>query len=820
MREIPVHIASVFSALQFTDAHPEKLRGLSEAEWKDVLARWDLDRFTIPLRRGFGEFLPEWVRERIDRDIAGNTARFARIKKDYAMLAAAIGATGAEHLVLKGFAHWPGYVEHPRLRRQADIDLYCPPDSMERARGALAGLGYENVDWVEPGPSDHLPPLIRKTGWKWRGDPFDPEMPIAVELHFQLWDREGSHVGPENLDAFWLRRTEKTLDDIRFPAFAPVDGLGYFSLHVLRDLLRGRMRMHNLFELAQFLHTTAGDQDFWRTWTDLHDDSVRSLQAISMRMASEIFGCRLSPEAESNVARLSTPVKVWFERFGRSPLVSEFHPNKDLVWLHLSLLDSASEKRSVLFRRLLPSRITPVHAPYVQRPDGGDEPRSPLVRRSRHLAYLASRATYHARILPATLWRGMRWWLATKEISAGFWTFFAASFFYVVGMYIFFLLYNLYLLDRGFKENVLGLITSATSLGSIAGTIPAGMLAQRFGLRKALMLCVTAAPVIFALRALLSGEAALLVLSFLGGAALTIWAVCISPAVAQLTSVKSRPFAFSVIFSSGIGIGVLGGQVGGRLPGWLAHANPALTPVAAKQWSLLIACAIVTLAAWPVARLRFESAPVREKKIYPRNPFLLSYLPAIALWSLAVGAFSPFFNAYFSQHLHMAVGQIGSVFSASQFAQLLAIVVSPLVFRKFGLVTGIMYTQVATALALGCLAAAPGISSATAIFMAYTAFQWMNEPGMYSLLMNNVTTAEQTGASALNFLVINIAQAVAALAAGAAFTRFGYPAVLGSTAVVALVAAGAFRLLLSRSSERVAQPISTAEPASYAEPVR
>ena len=30
--------------------------------------------------------------------------------------------------------------------------------------------------------------LIRKTGWKWREDYFDPEMPTAVELHFAFWN--------------------------------------------------------------------------------------------------------------------------------------------------------------------------------------------------------------------------------------------------------------------------------------------------------------------------------------------------------------------------------------------------------------------------------------------------------------------------------------------------------------------------------------------------------------------------------------------------------------------------------------------------------
>lgn len=808
MPHIPPHIMASLRALKFRGACPEELRAIGNDEWKDLLSRWDFDHFTIPLRQVCGDFLPDWVRRQIDQDIVGNTGRYERIKLEYSTLANALGNANAEHLVLKGFTQWPGYVDHPRFRRQSDIDLYCPPESMDRARAAIAALGYETVEWVEPGPSDHLPAMIRKTDWKWRGDFFDPEMPIAVELHFRLWDQESSHVGPKDLDEFWFRRIEGRLDDIRFPALNPVDGLGYLSLHVLRDLLRGALRTHNLYELARFLHTNADNENFWQSWLELHEQPLRSLEAIPFRLAAHVFACQIPEKAEREIDRMPAAVNAWFERYGDSPLTGEFHPNKDLVWLHLSLLESSSDKRAVLLKRLFPRRITPANAPYIEEapvaPQTGQ--RSRLEKRVRHLAYVASRAAYHVRILPPTLWRGTRWWLATKEISGGFWSFFAASFFYVLGMYIFFLLYNLYLLDRGFKEDFLGLVTSASAIGSIAGSIPAGMLAHRFGLRKALLLCLTAAPLIFALRALLGGATVLLALSFLGGAALTIYAVCISPAIAQLTSPKSRPLGFSLIFSSGIAIGILGGQFGGHLPGWLADLGPAVTAVRAKQLALLIACGVVALGAWPIASLRFTSAPVPGKWFCPRNPFLRRYLPAIALWTLAVGAFSPFFNVYLAQHLRMPMQRIGMIFSASQLSQVVAILAAPVVFRKFGLVTGIMYTQIAAALALGCLAVVPGASTAAVIFLGYTAFQWMNEPGMYSLLMNHVTPSEQTGASAMNFLVINVAQAIAAMAAGASFVRFGYPVVLSVTAGVGLMAACLFRLLLGKDPLPVTQP--------------
>ncbi len=407
-----------------------------------------------------------------------------------------------------------------------------------------------------------------------------------------------------------------------------------------------------------------------------------------------------------------------------------------------------------------------------------------------------------------TLLQRVRSWLANKNLSKEFWTFFAAAFFLDLGLYIFFLLYNLYLLDRGFKETFVGLVTSAWAIGSVVGTIPAGILAQRFGLRRSLLICLVLVSLILALRVVIGGEKPLLALSFLGGAVFTIWAVCISPAVAQLTSPANRAFGFSLIFSAGIGIGVLGGQIGGHLPDWLARIGLAVTAVRAKQLALLIACGTGALAICPLAFLRFASAPPPERKLYPRNPFLRRYLPVIAVWSFAVGAFSPFFNVYFSQHLRMPVQQIGTVFSASQLAQVVAILGAPVVFRKFGLVTGIMYTQVAAMLALGCLSAVPQVLTASAVFIGYTAFQWMSEPGMFTLLMNQVAASEQTGASALSFLVVNLSQAIAATVAGASFVKFGYPTVLSAIAGVGLIAACLFRFVLGGTSLAVPQALT------------
>jgi predicted MFS family arabinose efflux permease len=804
MHRIPHYVQSLLSALQFRNANPEALRSLDESEWQQLLQFCDLAHLTFPLWRNSGKVLPGWVRERIERNAADNAKRYDRIKQVYLALATALDDVHADYLVLKGFAQYPGYVEDPRLRMQSDIDLYCPAESIFRARDKLLTLGYQVPEVLERAPADHLPVMIRKTGWEWRGNAFDPEMPPSVELHFCLWNETTTRFVPRGLEEFWSRRVTRHLDDFSFPALDPVDNLGFSALHALRDVLGGDWVVHRVYEMARFLHTNVENKSFWKQWRELHNDSLRSCEAICFCLAKDWFACDLPEEVAAEVQNLSPAVRQWLQDFNRSPVEGMFHPNKDGVWLHVALLESSRNKRAVLR-----SALAPMHMPTVGAP-GQDVTRQgkrkkfwPSQRYAKYLFYLTSRVAYHAKILAPTLWRGARWWLATKKLGKDFWAFFATSFFLDFGMSVYFFLFNFYLVDCGFTNRQLGRVTSAMALGGLAGTIPAGLLAQRFGLRKTLFLCFAMLSSVAALRALATTEPVQLALSFLAGTALSIWAVSISPALAQLTTEDNRPFGFSLVFSSGIGIAALGGLVGGGLPGWLSKTAASVAITHTNRTALLISCGIIALGMWPLSHLTFHSAPPREKRSWVRNPFLFRFLPVIAIWSLVTNAFAPFFNVYFSQYIHLPIPKIGLVFAISQLSQVLAILFTPLIFRKFGLVTGIIYMQIATAIALGTLAGVRGATTAALAYVIYMAFQWMSEPGMYTLLMNKMEPSERNGASALTFLVMSLSQSFAAAAAGASFTRFGYPAVLTVTAVVALAAAAVSWLLLGNASLRI-----------------
>lgn len=803
MSDIPLQARAVLSALQFRGRQTEVLHALSDLEWNDILSRWEFNRCLVPLRLTCGDELPEWVRLQIDRRVGDNVARLERIKTDYSRFSNGLRAIGASHLVIKGFTLWPGFVDHPRFRLQSDIDVYCPPESILRARDVLMDLGYEPEKGQDSALADHLPSMVPRSTWKWTGNFYDPEMPVSIELHHCFWNEKLMRLRPKGLDQFWLRRKDRQLDGITFPALSEVDTFGYAALHLTRNILRCYPSAYQIYELARFLHVSSNNQLFWEDWRETHDESLRRLEAISCHAAALCFACQLPEEMETEIACLPAAVKTWFDGFSNLLLSQHFLPSKNFLWLHTSLVESAMDKLSIIRERLLP-KSPPLEFVDLQDVAKQKKTRISLGRRSKLIAYLFSRLPFHLRMVPVTLWSGLRFWWSTNRLGQQFWRFFTVAFLFDLGMFIFVFLYNIFLLDRGFREDFIGLTASANSVGSVVICIPGGILAQRAGLQKTLLICLMSTALLAGALAFVTSKQAILVLSFLLGAASTIWAVTIAPATARLTNDKNRDVGFSLIFSSGIAVGLLGSVTASRLPGWLLHLDPSVAVVHAKQATLLVGSAVVAIGAWPAFRLQFDLPPTTVKRTYPRSAFLVRFLLGVGVWGIAAGMFTPFYTVYLSQFLHLGLERIGLVTSISQISQALAILAAPLIVKKYGLVSGIVYMQLATAISLGWLAAAHTVPTAVALYVAYTSLQWMSEPAIYSLLMSQVAPSEQAGASALNFLVISLVQAFVSAAAGASFLRFGYPVVLGATALVALASAVLFGSILGQKAVKVA----------------
>jgi MFS family permease len=408
-----------------------------------------------------------------------------------------------------------------------------------------------------------------------------------------------------------------------------------------------------------------------------------------------------------------------------------------------------------------------------------------------------------------SFWRNPSAWIRQQMLSRKFWVFFTAAFFFDAGFAVYFFLFNLYLLDHHFSDRSIGLIGGAMTLGSLVGILPAGVLARKIGVRPLLAFCFVAAPLTGVLRTVWMWEPAQIGLGFLAGIAMCGWGVCYLPAVARLTTEANRTSAYSLIFSASVGTSMLGGIVCGYLPQWLRMSGIIMHAADVKRLILLVACGIALVGLLPVLRLRIpaqsseqpaHAQPPRRKwiSLWKHNPFLLKYLPLMALWSAVTAAFTPFANVYLSRDLHIPMNRIGLTFSAIQAVQLCMGVLTPVIFRLLGLVNGIIATQLVAAFTLASMAGARHGRLAIALYLGFSAAQWMSSPGLYNLLMNETPDRERSTAAAMTLFCNALAGSAATAGAGILFTRFGYPRVLLGIAVMAAVVAVLFGILIPR----------------------
>ncbi len=314
---------------------------------------------------------------------ARNAIRVQRIAAAYGEIAPLF-----DHVVLKGFTHVPDFTPDPNTRVQYDLDLYVPPAQKEKARDALLGLGYEPVGRMEGLAMDHLPTMVRKTGWQWRGDYFDPDLPPAVEVHFRFWDSDTERLRAEGVEQFWDRREGNQL--------ALVDRLGYAALHLTRHLLRGNVKACHVWELANFLDTHR-DPAFWDEWRTLHSPSLRRLESVAFLLAKSWFDC------EVEIEDLPRDAHRWFERYRWSALDPS---NKHELWLHTSLVESTADRIAILRRRLIPGSLPgPVDAIHIANPSFRRRTKAAL----RNTIYAASRAAHHIRLFVPTIYEGLKW---------------------------------------------------------------------------------------------------------------------------------------------------------------------------------------------------------------------------------------------------------------------------------------------------------------------------------------------------------------------------------------------------------------------------
>lgn len=296
----------------------------------------------------------------------------------------------------------------------------------------------------------------------------------------------------------------------------------------------------------------------------------------------------------------------------------------------------------------------------------------------------------------------------------------------------------------------------------VAASIPLGILADRYGRRKLLVLGNLSASLSLVAFALTSNFALILFVAVLEGLGEAAFAVSGSALLADLAGNEKRTAAFSLQAFIGWIAGALGSLAVSSV---IVFQNIGLS-FAEAHIVLYIIVGLLGLSVTPlifrIREVKWSEQPtsttevlpdlgIKTRRILPRKSrgVLLRYLGYSIPIALGAGLFVPLMTLWFSSAYGVTDAVSGPVLGISSILTAVAVFLSPKLARKFGLVRAIVMTQGLSTIFMAMVPTAPSFAAAASLYTVRVFLMNLSNPLSQSLLMGLVPPEERGGAAGI-----------------------------------------------------------------------
>jgi MFS family permease len=358
-------------------------------------------------------------------------------------------------------------------------------------------------------------------------------------------------------------------------------------------------------------------------------------------------------------------------------------------------------------------------------------------------------------------------------------------------------MFNLYLLRSGYPVTFIGTFWLINMVCHGAASLPAGLIADRFGRRRAFFIatCIS----ILAQGSLLFTQdpMAILALAGVAGFGEAFHGVTGAPFMMENSEPRERAHLFS-LNSSFLQFSRFGGNMmGGFLPLLWAGALgvPAGEPTAAR-WALVTGLPLTVLALVPLAFMREKPVELVESfkdLVTLRNVVNMGIVAKLAMLSLLVGvAFGltiRFFNIFFEEVHSAADSQIGTILALGSLASAGSVLISPVLTQVWGKAKGIFLTQALSVPFLLLMATVPSLSAVTVFFLMRGAVYGIAMPMRNQLSMEFITAKERGTTAGFTHMAFDLGGGAGAGVAGFLIASGGFTTAFVAAGVLILVPA-------------------------------
>jgi MFS family permease len=282
----------------------------------------------------------------------------------------------------------------------------------------------------------------------------------------------------------------------------------------------------------------------------------------------------------------------------------------------------------------------------------------------------------------------------------------------------------------------------------VAESIPMGILADRFGRRKMLVLgnlCASLSLIGFAVT---SNYSLILLVAILEGTGEAAYAVSVSALLAEKAGNEKRTAAFSLLnilgwIASALGAAVISSVIGFQRIGLdLAQAHVAL----------FVIVGLLNLSVTPFLFKIGEGATYsRTKGWLPRKSggVLAKYLSYSVLIAIGAGLFVPIMTVWFQAAYRVPDAVSGPVLGVTSLLTAIVVVISPKLARRFGLVKATVVTQASSTAFMLAVPLSPTFAVSASFYVVRVFLMNLSNPLTQSLIMGLVSPEERGMASGI-----------------------------------------------------------------------
>jgi MFS family permease len=357
---------------------------------------------------------------------------------------------------------------------------------------------------------------------------------------------------------------------------------------------------------------------------------------------------------------------------------------------------------------------------------------------------------------------------------------------------IFSVVFNLYILSLGYREDDLGRILSAGPFAHALASIPIGFLGEIIGYKGAFLAIYGLTGLSQLVQVATPQMQVISLAAFVGGLAMSGNFVVRLPFLAANVEGSERTHVFSLnSLLHGVTI-ALGALLAGHLPNLLTWLTPDLT--LRYRYTLYVAGACTLLATLPILFIE-KQVPRRKEVRISLQPYLwgvdaftLKVATVELFIGLTMGLVSPFMNLYFIEHLGTSREFYSTIAALLFLPSTVFTVVGPALAVRFGTLRTVVASRLLIPLTTLILAFTGAPLVGTGAYWGYQALLSMSQSLWFAFVMEAASPKAKVATSAWLEITYWLGQGIAALVTGSLLAEANYvlPFLLSSGAAVTM----------------------------------